>query len=694
MKADGFKRSILCALCATGMAAVLTGCSDMGDININYVNPSKSGSEIAEQEGEVKEAVLEYWTEDSKAAASIKDYVERVTDEASPDYIPAEDRVAVFDMDGTLIGELYPSYFEYMMFIHRALYDETYEAPDDVKEFAAELEEGVRGGKMPDSVETRHAECAGRVYEGMTIEEFTEYTKEFMNSEAEGFNNLTRGDAFYKPMVSLVEYLDANDFECYIVSGSDRILCRALIEDKIPIPPERVIGMTYTNCATGQGDTDGLTYLYTEDDEVIRGGSLVIKTIKMNKVSEIAEEIGKVPVIAFGNSTGDLSMCQYTVDNDKYEGKAYIVLCDDFEREYGNMDKVNPLVEFCDEHGMETISMCEDFRTIYGDNVTLNREADNEIFTMELPDDVKDSSVVESRRNGFIVYDREAREADFGGYAFSVYAYDEPSEYAGGMDKKVGEIKDGDRTLYDIVIGYPSDVQYDYTVYTDGMPESYDELYNGADDIVKTISPKEGEFVWGAGCEGEDLYDDVLKKYVKALEEKWDSKKLEDEDMSPEYNAINVATGGEALKNVGYAYYDVNLDGVDELLIGEIADGDLKGSVYDIYTMVDREPTHVVSGSARNRYYALEHGMICNEASEGADETDWVSYDIEPNGTELLQQLSVKYDGYEDKEQPWFVGFGAGSEWESIDEEEFEDYRSRFEYIRFDFTPFDSVEAD
>ena len=133
---------------------------------------------------------------------------------------------------------------------------------------------------------------------------------------------------------------------------------------------------------------------------------------------------------------------------------------------------------------------------------------------------------------------------------------------------------------------------------------------------------------------------------------------------------------------------------MDELLIGEIADGDLKGSVYDIYTMVDREPTHVVSGSARNRYYALEHGMICNEASEGADETDWVSYDIEPNGTELLQQLSVKYDGYEDKEQPWFVGFGAGSEWESIDEEEFEDYRSRFEYIRFDFTPFDSVEAD
>ena len=666
------------------MAVMLTGCSDTGNININY----NENEEVNKEENEEEKVQLEYWSEGSKAASSITEYVERVTDENSDSYIPVEDRIAVFDLDGTLIGELYPSYFEYMMFIHRALYDEDYEADEEVKEFAAALEEGIKTGSLPDNSERIHAEYAGRVYAGMTIDEMKDYTREFMKSNADGFDNLTRGDAFYKPMVSLVKYLDANDFTCYIVSGSDRTVVRALIENVLPIPENRVIGMSYTMVATGQGDTDGLDYLYTEDDDVILGGDLIIKTIKMNKVSEIALEIGKVPVLCFGNSSGDLSMGQYTVNNDEYEGRAYMVLCDDYEREYGKYEKWEPLAKFCDEHGFETISMCEDFATIYGDDVTLNREKDNEIFDITMPKELDGTYVIESRRNGYIVYDREAKDAGYGGYAFSVYAYEEPSDYAGGMDKKLGEIRDGEDTLYDVVIEYPSDVQYDYTKYTEDMPDTYKALYDGAEDIIKTLKPAKGEFVFGAGCNGEDMYSDVIKKYVTAVKEKWDSNRLESEDMSPEYNAINVATGGDGLDTVGYAYCDVNNDGIDELLIGEIAEGDLKGTVYDIYTMVDREPEHVLSGSGRDRYYALEYGMICNERSGGAEDSEWQSYDIEPNSTNLLIQLGVKKDGYEDKDNPWFVNFGSTEDdWESISEEEFEEYRSRFDYIRLDFTP-------
>lgn len=669
--------------------AVLTGCSDLGDININYNgHTEKAAEETVKETADTEKAELEYWTEDSKAAASIKEYVETVTDESSDKFIPLEDRIVVIDLDGTLIGELYPSYFEYMMFIHRALYDEGYEAPEDMKEFAQALEEGIKTGNMPQGHERLHAKYAGESYAGLTIDEFKDYIREFKKSEAEGFNNLTRGEAFYWPMVSLVKYLDANDFTCYIVSGSDRTIARTVIEDKLPIPPNRVIGMSYTMVATGQGDTDGLDYLYTKDDEVILGGDLIIKTIKMNKVSEIALEIGKVPVLAFGNSSGDLSMAQYTVNNDKYEGRAYLVLCDDFEREYGNYEKYKSLADFCEEHGFETISMCEDFATIYGDNVTLNLEAENEIFDITLPEELEGTYLIESRRNGYIVLDKEANEANFGGLAFAVYAYDNPKDYAGGMDMKVGEITDGDNVLYDIVIEYPSDVQYDYTKNTDGMPETYKALYEGAEDIVKTLKPKgDGEFKWGEGCDGEDMYSEVIEKYVTAIEEKWDSNKLEKEDMSPEYNAVNVATGGDAIDNVGYAYYDVNNDGIDELLIGEIAEGDLKGTIYDIYTMVDREPVHVLSGSARDRYYALEHGLIVNERSNGADDTEWQSYDIEPNTTNLLPQLGVKMDGYENKDQPWFVNYGNEDEWENISEEDFTEFKSRFEYVRFDFTP-------
>ena len=242
----------------------------------------ETGAE-AEAAADAEEAKpeLEFWTEDSKAAASIRAYVEGAVDENSEKYIPVEDRLAVFDLDGTIIGELYPSYFEYMMFIHRALYDDSYEAPWDVRACAKALEEGIRTGNLPKGAERLHAEYAGKAYTGMTIDQLKAYTREFMKTEAEGFHNLTRGEAFYKPMVSLVEYLTANDFECYIVSGSDRTVVRALIEDKLPIPVNRVIGMSYTMIATGQGQTDGLDYLYSEDDEVILGGDAIIKTIKM-----------------------------------------------------------------------------------------------------------------------------------------------------------------------------------------------------------------------------------------------------------------------------------------------------------------------------------------------------------------------------------------------------------------------------
>ncbi len=332
---------------------------------------SAADSEEQKENTEKEAYKLEYWAEGSPVVKSIESYVADVTDENSEHFIPLEDRIAVFDLDGTIIGELYPSYFEYMMFIHRALYDDTYEAPEDMKEFAQALEEGIATGNMPEGNELKHATYAGQSYAGMTIDELKAYTKEFMKSEADGFVNLTRGEAFYKPMVSMVKYLDANGFQCYIVSGSDRTVVRALIEDILPIPENRVIGMSYSMVATGEGDEDGLEYQYQEGDQVILGGDLVIKTIKMNKVSEIELEIGKVPVLSFGNSSGDLSMDQYVYNNDKYESKVYMVLCDDLEREHGNMEKADSIRAACEEHGYETISMRDDFATIYGDDVTI-----------------------------------------------------------------------------------------------------------------------------------------------------------------------------------------------------------------------------------------------------------------------------------------------------------------------------------
>jgi len=342
---------------------------------------SFTGSAFAENRG--PEGELEYWSEDSEVAASIMEFVAAAVDEDSEGYIPEEDRIAVFDLDGTIIGELYPSYFEYMMFIHRALYDEDFTPSDGMKEFAQALEEGIKTGDMPENHERLHARYAGEAYAGMTMDEMKAYTKAFMKSKADGFENLTRGEAFYKPMVSLVNYLNDNDFTVFVVSGSDRVLIRGMIENVLPVPSDRIIGMSYNIEAKKQDGEDGLEYVYAPDDEVIRGRDLIIKTIKMNKVSVIAQEIGKVPVLSFGNSSGDVSMAQYTINNKKYAGQAYMLCCDDLEREHGNMKKADAMKETCQEKGFIPVSMRDDFATIYGDDVTVTDYEYDEASALE-----------------------------------------------------------------------------------------------------------------------------------------------------------------------------------------------------------------------------------------------------------------------------------------------------------------------
>ena len=93
---------------------------------------------------EAKESYeLEYWTEGSPVAQSIKDYVRDVCDENSPAYVPVEDRIATFDMDGTFIGELYPTYFDTCMFVYRVLEDERYQPDPEMKEFAQSVREAM-----------------------------------------------------------------------------------------------------------------------------------------------------------------------------------------------------------------------------------------------------------------------------------------------------------------------------------------------------------------------------------------------------------------------------------------------------------------------------------------------------------------------------------------------------------------------
>jgi hypothetical protein len=245
-------------------------------------------------------------------------------------------------------------------------------------------------------------------------------------------------------------------------------------------------------------------------------------------------------------------------------------------------------------------------------------------------------------------------------------------------NKKIGELKDKKGILYDVVLKHPTDVQYDYTKSTEA-PESFRLLYSlGENVVIKGI--RGSVYFKNQGMKGKDLYNDILEKFKTALIEKWDSNKLEKENMSYMYNIIPEY-------RIGYAYYDVNADGIEELLIGEIAKDNWKGVIYDIYTMVDRKPQHVISGGNRNRYYVCDGSFICNEYSSGANESGVRVYNLVENSIELFPQVSFKYDGYENPKNPHFISYSDGK-WENYTEKEFIERKKVFEkYERFDFTP-------
>ena len=174
----------------------------------------------------------------------------------------------------------------------------------------------------------------------------------------------------YKPMLEVVDYLIANDFKVYIVSGTDRLITRGLAEGVVNIPLAQMIGSDESLVATGQGDKAGLDYTFGKDDKVVTGGEFLIKNLKTNKVTAIEQEIGVQPVLSFGNSGGDSAMANFTINNNKYKSAAYMLCCDDTERENGNVGKADKMRKTCEENGYTAISMKNDWTTIYGDGVT------------------------------------------------------------------------------------------------------------------------------------------------------------------------------------------------------------------------------------------------------------------------------------------------------------------------------------
>ena len=313
-------------------------------------------------------ALTQYWTSGSEVAESLRSYVKKVTNENDKtNFIPVKDRIAVFDMDGTLTCETYYTYYDTMMFINYCLYDHPERVSEELKAAAAEIKPGYTAGE-------ELARNFAKAYAGMTIKELYDYAVEFGQKKTDSFNNMRYIDGFYLPMVEVVKYLYDNGFTIYVVSGTERTTTRAIVANspiKDYVSPAHVIGSEFEVKVKGHETTESnMDFKYSDGDELVFTGGFIQKNLNANKTIWIEREIGQYPVLAFGNSGSDTSMMNYALDkSNPYPSEAYMVVADDDVREWGKQNWEEKSAQY-KEQGYVPVSMKNDFAEIYPSTIS------------------------------------------------------------------------------------------------------------------------------------------------------------------------------------------------------------------------------------------------------------------------------------------------------------------------------------
>jgi len=242
---------------------------------------------------------LPTWNE-GPAKQGIIDFVKAVTDKGSGNYVPPEERIATFDNDGTLICEK-PCYVQ-MQFLR----DRVRELAKDHPEYKTkEPFRAVMDGDLNAmaSLGSRGAiELMGACNSGMTTDQFDQIVKSWIATARHPRYKQPYTDCVYQPMLEVLAYLRKNGFKTYIVSGGGQEFMRPWTEKVYGVPPEQVSG---SNCKLKYRTVDGKPELerLSEPEFVCDGDK---------KPVAIQHMIGRRPIVAFGNSDGDLAMLQWT----------------------------------------------------------------------------------------------------------------------------------------------------------------------------------------------------------------------------------------------------------------------------------------------------------------------------------------------------------------------------------------------
>jgi FMN phosphatase YigB (HAD superfamily) len=315
---------------------------------------------------ETHDNALKSW-HDTRTRGAIIEFVERVTREGSRDYVPASERIAVFDNDDTLWCEK-PMPIE-LAFVLRRLAEMVKQDPSLIErqpwKAAHEKDYGWRG-----EVITKHYHgddsdvkvlMGGilRAFAGMTVESYAAAADTFLREGQHPTSGRAFRECAYLPMIELLRYLEANGFVTYIASGGDRDFMRPVTEEIYGIPAERVIGSS--NALRYQEDDDGGTLVYLAEADVFDDGPV--------KPVRIWSRIGRRPILAGGNSNGDIQMLAH-VGGPSRPALRLLLLHDDPEREFDYTAGAETSLERAHKERWTVVSIKNDWATIFADDQT------------------------------------------------------------------------------------------------------------------------------------------------------------------------------------------------------------------------------------------------------------------------------------------------------------------------------------
>ena len=296
---------------------------------------------------------------DTAAKKAIVDFVERVIKEASPDFVKSDDRIATFDNDGTLWVEQ-PIYTQVTFAIDQVVamapqHPEWREA-EPFKSILAHDREAMLSFTIQD-----FEKVVAVTHSGMTVQQFQEIVKKWLAEAKHPRFKRPYTECVYQPMIELMQYLRNSGFKTYIVTGGGQEFVRAFAGQTYGVPPEQVVG-----------SMGPVKYEYDKagNPELIKLPEVLLVDDKAGKPEGINMVIGRRPEAAFGNSTGDQQMLEYTGAGD---GARLMMLVhhDNAKREYayGADSKIgtfsDALMTEAKKKGWIVISMKDDWKTIF-----------------------------------------------------------------------------------------------------------------------------------------------------------------------------------------------------------------------------------------------------------------------------------------------------------------------------------------